>query len=324
MLRYIATRLVQAVGVVLAVATLTFVLLHLAPGDPLSGVVEGRNVSPEVVQQMRRNLGLDQPLHIQYARYLANIIRGDFGVSFSLRRPVLDAILEALPNTLVLAGAALIIDFVLGIAIGTFQGARPGSRLDHSISTTTLALYSIPGFWFGVMLLLVFGQILGWFPVGGGGDPLMSRFYSAPQRLADLLWHLTLPALTLGLVSAAGTARYQRAALVDISTQDFIRTARAKGLRERRVLLRHMLRNALLPTITLFGLSLPVLLSGTVLTETVFAWPGMGRLSVNAVFRRDYPLVTGAAILAATMVVVGNLVADVLYRVADPRTRSWK
>ena len=322
MTAFVVRRLAQALLIAFGVATLTFVLLHLAPGDPFAGASDSPYVSPQMIEQARRNFGLDQPLHLQYARYLANLVRGDLGTSFSLHRPVLDAFRYAIPNTLLLALTALLIDFTLGIGIGVVQGMRPHSRLDRALSAATLLLYSLPIFWLGLMLLLVFGEQLGWLPVGGVSDPVLDPLRSPLGKFVDRLQHLLLPALTLGLVGAAATARYQRAAMLDVIGQDFIRTARAKGLSERAVALRHALPNALLPIITLFGLALPMLLSGAVLVETVFSWPGMGKLTVDAVLRRDYPVVTGAALLAGMMVVVGNLLADLAYRMVDPRTRE--
>ncbi len=321
MLGFVARRLGQAAVVAFGVVTLSFILIHLAPGSPLMGSGETPYVSPQLIEQTRRNFGLDQPLPVQYVRYLTNLARGDWGMSFTQHRPVLDAFRDALPNTLILALAALALDFTLGITLGAFQGMRPHSRADRFWSAVTLTLYSVPSFWLGLMLLLVFGQELKWFPVGGVVDPVLHPLLSPPARLLDRLWHLALPALTLGLIGAAATARYQRAAMLEVIRQDFIRTARAKGLGDFAVA-RHALRNALLPTITLFGLALPMLLSGAVLVETVFAWPGMGRLAVDAVQSRDYFLVTGAAILAALAVVAGNALADVLVRLADPRARE--
>jgi peptide/nickel transport system permease protein len=315
-------RLAQALLVVLGVVTLTFILLHAAPGDPFAAAAESPYLSPQVIEQARRNYGLDQPLWMQYLRYLGNLARGDLGISFSLHRPVRDALLDALPNTLLLAATALLLDFGLGITIGTLQAMRAGTKLDRTLSIVTLTLFSTPVFWLGLMLLLVFSQLLGLFPVGGVTDPVLYPYLTTWGKILDRLWHLCLPALTLGIVGAAGTARYQRAAILEVVRQDFIRAARAKGLSERAVATRHALRNALLPTITLFGLTFPVLLSGTVLVETVFAWPGMGKLTVDAVLRRDYPLVLGATILAAVTVVLGNLLADLAYRIADPRTRE--
>lgn len=318
---FLARRLGAAALVAFGVATITFLLIHLAPGLPLLGSGENPYVSAEAVERMRRSFALDQPIHVQYLRYLANLARGDWGTSFTMHRPVLDAFKDALPNTLVLAAAALLVDFTLGVTLGTLQGMRPGSRFDRICSALTLTLYSVPAFWLGLMLVLVFGQELGWLPVSGVVDPVLYPVRGLLGQAVDRVAHLALPALTLGLVGAAATARYQRAALLEVIRQDFVRTARAKGLSEAAVAL-HALRNAVLPTITLLGLSLPMLLSGAVLVETVFAWPGMGRLAVEAIQRRDYPVVTGAAMLVALAVVAGNLVADVLTRVADPRTRE--
>ena len=322
MVRFLAVRLAQAAAIVFLVATLTFVLIHLAPGSPFTPSGEAGRVPRAVIEQLERNFGLDRPVHVQYVRYLANLARGNFGYSYAEHRPVRDAFLERVPNTLLLAAAGLVIMFVLGIATGAAQGSRPASRTDDALSLVTLALYAMPVFWLGLMLLLVFGETLGWLPVGGTHDAVLNQHMGMVGRIADRLRHLVLPALTLGLVGAAVTARYQRAAMLEVATQDFLRTARAKGLAERVVLVRHALRNALLPAITLFGLAFPLLLSGAVLVEKVFAWPGLGQLAVDAIHRRDYAVVTGAAIVTAIMVVLGNVIADVLYRLADPRTRE--
>ena len=322
MVRFLAVRVAQAAAIVFLVATLTFVLIHLAPGNPFTAGGEGMLIPPEIVEQQRRNFGLDRPLPVQYVRYVTNVLRGDFGYSYATHRPVREAFLERVPNTLLLAGTGLIIMFTVGIALGAIQGSRPGSRTDDVLSLLTLGLYSTPVFWLGLMLLLVFAQGLDWFPVGGTHDAVVYPYLSGLGKIGSRLRHLVLPAMALGLVGAAVTARYQRAAMFDVIRQDFLRTARAKGLTERVVLTRHALRNALLPTITLFGLAFPVLLSGAVLVESVFAWPGLGRLAIDAVHQRDYAVVTGAAIVTAFMVVLGNLIADVLYHVVDPRTRG--
>ncbi len=322
MTRAIVRRLYQSVLVMFVVATATFFLIHLAPGDPFTPSIESANFSQEIVAQQRRNFGLDQPAHIQYVRYLQQIATGNFGISFSQHRPVLDVFYDVIPNTIVLAIAAILIDFVTGMTVGVFQSTRKGSRVDSLLSAISLVLYSTPVFWFGLMLVLLFGVTLRWLPTAGAIDPVVYHSLSLPGQLWDRIRHLILPAATLGLIGAGGTARFQRSALLEVLAEDFVRTARAKGLRERTVVTVHALRNSLLSIITLFGLSLPALLSGAVLVETVFSWPGMGRLITDAVSSRDYPVITGAAIVSALLVVAGNLTADILYRFADPRTRT--
>ena len=320
MTAWLVRRVAASIAIILAVVTFTFLLIHLAPGTPFLPAAE-RPVDPTVVAELRQQFGLDRPILIQYGRYLGALARGNLGVSFALRRPVAAALAEAVPNTLVLAGAALLIDFLLGVALGTYQAARAGRLADVGLGNASLFFNSVPTFWLGLLLLLVFGEWLRWFPVGGVTDPVLYPALSWTGRLADRAWHLALPALTLGLVGAAGTARYHRAAMLEVLGQDYVRTARAKGVGERRVVLVHALRNALLPFITLFGLALPFLLTGAVLVETVFAWPGMGKLAADAIFQRDYPVVTAAALVASVMVVLGSLVADLLYAAADPRIR---
>lgn len=320
MIRWLAGRLLQGVLVVFLVVTITFVLLHAAPGDPLTALADQPRIPPEVVQQIRRNYGLDQPVHVQYLRYVGRVLRGDLGLSLTRNRPVLAAIVDALPETLLLAGAGLLVDFTLGIGIGVLQAVRHRTWVDRLLSGVTVTLYSTPVFWLGLMFIWLFGEVLGWFPLGGPRDLVTYAQLSLGGRVLNRLHHLALPALTLGLIGAAATARYQRAAMLEVIGQDFVRTARAKGLAGRLVILRHTLRNALLPVITLAGLAFPVLLSGTVLVEWVFSWPGMGRLAADAILRRDYPLVAGTAMLAATMVVLGNVLADLAARAADPRT----
>jgi peptide/nickel transport system permease protein len=317
---WLLRRLAAAIAIVFAVVTLTFFAIRLAPGTPFVPDSE-RPLSPAVEAGLRARFGLDRPLAAQYVSYLGAVARGDLGESFSQQRPVVLALEDAVPNTLVLAATALAIDLLLGLAIGALQAAYARRRLDTLLTHTTLFVYSLPTFWLGLMLLLVFGQGLHWFPVGGVVDPVLHQALSPAGRLLDRLHHLALPALTLGVVGAAGTARFQRAALLEALKQGFVKTARAKGLTESRVLLAHALRNALLPTITLMGLALPFLLTGSVVVETVFAWPGMGKLAADAVLSRDYPVVTATTLAAAALVVGGSLLADILYAVADPRIR---
>ena len=317
---WLVRRVAASAAIVGAVVTLTFLLLHLAPGQPFLPGAE-TPIDPAVVAELRREFGLDRPLTVQYAKYLVALAHGQLGESFALHRPVAEALEDAIPNTLVLTGAALALDLLLGLVLGVYQAARARRLPDVALSAATLFVSSVPTFWLGLLLLLVFGEWLHWFPVGGVVDPVLHHSLPWAGRVADRLWHLALPACTLGAVGAAATARYQRAAVLEVIGQDYVRTARAKGLTERRVVLVHALRNALLPLVTLLGLSLPFLLTGAVLVETVFAWPGMGKLAADAIFRRDYPVVLAAAIAASVMVVAGNFVADLLYTVADPRIR---
>ena len=320
MTAWLVRRIAASVAIVFAVVTLTFFLLAVAPGEPLLGPDE-RLVDPQVRDELRRQFGLDQSPPVRYVKYLRQLARGNLGESFSLHRPVADALAEAIPNTLLLAGAALLVDFLIGLGLGVYQALRVHRLPDVVLGNVSLFLYSVPTFWLGLILLLVFGAWLRWFPVGGMSDPILCPSVASVYCAMDRLWHLTLPALTLGLVGAAGTARFQRAAMLEVAGQDYIRTARAKGASERRVVLRHQLRNALLSFITLFGLAFPFLLTGAVLIETIFAWPGMGRLATDAILRRDVPVVNAAVLLASTLVVAGNLLADVLLAVADPRLR---
>lgn len=317
---WLLRRLAAGIAIIAAVATLTFVAIHLAPGTPFLG--EDRPMDPAVAARLRARFGLDRPLPQQYLDYLGRLLHGDMGESFSQRRPVGRVIADAVPNTLTLAATALAIDFLLGIAIGVVQAAQARRRLDVALTNATLFFYSLPTFWLGLVLLLVFGQWLVWFPVGGVTTPVVYDALPFGGQVLDRLHHLALPALTLGLVGAAGTARFQRAALLETLGEDYVRTARAKGLSEPRILVHHALRNGLLPIITLLGVALPFLLTGAVVVETVFVWPGLGKVAADAINARDYPLVVGTTLLASVLVVVGSLLADLLAAAVDPRIRT--
>ncbi|HWC73740.1 MAG TPA: ABC transporter permease [Gemmatimonadales bacterium] len=321
MTAWLLRRLAASVAIVFAVVSFVFILIHLAPGDPCVVGTGERITDPDVCRQLIRQFGLDRPVLVQYWRYLGEVARGNFGYSFALHRPVRDALADTMPFTLQLAGAALLVDFGLGLALGVYQALRLNRLPDVVLGNVTLFVYSLPTFWLGLLLLLVFGEKLPLFPVGGASDPVLCPLVDSLYCLADRFWHLILPAATLGLVGAAGTARFQRAAMLEVANQEFVRTARAKGLPERRVVLHHQLRNALLSFITRFGLTFPFLLTGAVLIETIFAWPGMGRLTVDAILHRDYAVVTATALIASSLVVAGNLLADVLVGFADPRIR---
>lgn len=314
-------RLAQALVIIYLVATVVFFLIHLAPGDPFTNL-DNPGVTSAIRAQRRAAYGLDRPLPEQYIRYIGRLATGDLGESIYLNRPVMSVMKDALPNTLLLMGGALLLSFGVGVAIGMVQIARKGSLLERALTTGSLFFYSMPDFWLALVALLVFAYWIPIFPVGGVVNPVMYLYFTPLEQLADRAWHLVLPMVTLTLLTAAGIARYQRSALLDVVNEDFVRTARAKGASEHTVMTRHVLRNAVLPVITLLGLSFPALLGGAVFVEKVYAWPGMGLVAVMALSTRDYPLVVGCAIVGAAMVSLGSAVADILYAVADPRLRD--
>ncbi len=322
MFRYLARRLLQAVVIVAIVGAITFALIHIAPGDPFSAVMDNPNVSENVRATLRAQYGLDRPLAEQFVRYVGQLARGELGWSFSHDRPVREVLASALPNTLVLMVIALVGSFALGILIALIQVARRGSATDQTLSAISLFFYSVPDFWLALLALLTFTYWLPIFPVGGAVDPVMHEYMGFGARMVDRLRHLALPALTLMILASPAVARYQRAALLDVLPADYIRTARLKGLTERAILRRHALRNALLPIISLVGLSFPALLTGAFFIEKIFAWPGMGLAVINAINTRDYPLVVGGVILGSIMVTLGSILADLLYAWADPRLRA--
>jgi len=319
-------RLLWAVPLVLGIATLVFLVVNAAPGDPaLFYITPG--MSEEVVAQIRANFGLDQPLPARYLAWMTSFFTGDFGWSYRHGAPVRDVLLAFLPNTLLLGGVALLVSFAAGIVLGAVQALRKHGIVDSVVSVVLLAFYSMPSFWLALMLVLVFsfwaptewGWSV-WFPASG----MYSVGYDALgpwEKVVERGRYLVLPVLSLSLVLTAGVARHMRSAMLEVLGQEYIRTARAKGLPESVVLRRHALRNALLPVIGLLGLYLPLLFSGAVFIETVFAWPGMGKAMVDAIGARDYPLVMAGSFLFALLVILGNLLADLLYAAADPRIR---
>jgi peptide/nickel transport system permease protein len=319
--RYLAGRLLQAASVVLLVTTLTFLLVHLAPGDPLAAVLERPGVTPAVRAQWRAQFGLDRPLGEQYVHWVANAARGELGYSFSHRRPVRDVLGDALPRTLLLVGLALALSFAVGIAVGVLQAERLGGARDRWLGRGLLLLYSVPDFWLALLALLLFAYRLPILPAGGIVDPVMHDYLPFGRRVLDRAAHLVLPVLTLTLLSSAVIARHQRAALSAVLPSDWMRTALAKGLSWRDAVRRHALRNSLLSTITLVGLSLPALAAGAVFVEKVYSWPGMGMVTVSAIAARDYPLITAGVLFISAVVVVGALIADLAVAVADPRVR---
>jgi peptide/nickel transport system permease protein len=317
--RWLLRRTLQAALTLAIALILLFLLVHLLPGDPLAR--EGdRALTPQQTEALRARYGLDRPLAGQLLVFLTGIARGDLGVSIQYGRPVTGLLLERLPATLLLGGAVLLVNFTLGLWLGVRQAVRKDSREDRWITTLSLAGFAMPSFWLGLVLAAFVGVRWRLLPSGGMRDPLGSGGLAATTL--DVLRHLVLPAVTLSVVSIAVTMRYQRSAMLEVLRLPYIVTARAKGLAESRVVWGHAWRNALFPVLTLLGLWLPVLVSGSVFVESVFAWPGLGSLAIAAVGGRDYPLLMGAGVLVAGMVVLGSLLSDVAYAVLDPRVRT--
>jgi peptide/nickel transport system permease protein len=304
MWRYVLRRLLVLVPVLLAVALLTFLMLHLIPGDPARSVA-GLNADDAVVEAIRHELGLDRPLVVQFGIYLASVVRGDFGRSIGSRKPVAQELAERLPATVHLALAAACLSTLLGVATGIVSAVRRQTVLDFTVTGLAIAGVSVPVYWLGLMLILVFAVHLEWFPTTG----------------YDSLRHLVLPAVTLGYYSTAVVSRMTRSSVLDVLSRDYVRTARAKGLADPAVIGRHVLKNAMIPTVTVLGLQFGALLSGAVITEFVFAWPGVGKYAVDATLARDYPVVQAVVLMMAVIFTAVNLAVDLLYAYLDPRIR---
>ncbi|MFN8636165.1 MAG: ABC transporter permease [Chloroflexota bacterium] len=315
---YVLQRIAQAVPVLLVLVVFNFVLIHAAPGDPIY-LLAGQSGDATYYAEMRARFGLDRPLPEQLGRYLFNVARGDFGYSFAYRQPVFQVIVSRVPATLLLSLSGLGIATLLGVWLGVLSARNAETPLDHLISAGTLVGYSMPAFWLGQVLLIVFSAGLGLFPVQGMTTARVS--YTGLSYVLDVLWHLVLPALTLGLLQLALVTRLTRAGLLEVLSEDYVRTARAKGLAPRIVLYRHALRNALLPVVTVVGGHVGTLLAGAVLTEIIFAWPGLGRLIYDATLSRDYPLLMAVFLVVSASVIVVNLLTDLTYSVLDPRVR---
>lgn len=319
MLRYIFRRVLSAVPLLFGLLTITFFIVRLAPGDPVSLYIQA-DVDPKYAENLRNVLGLSDPLPVQYVKWLKGTLSGELGMSFSKHTDVTRILAQTIPNTLLLTVFALFFNFLLGIILGVVTALKRGSAIDHTVNMTSLFVYSMPEFWLGLMLILGVSLHLGILPASGMHSP-MAKYLSFPEYIWDVFQHMILPVFVLGVASAAATGRYMRGSLLEVINQDYVRTARAKGLSEFIVIGKHALRNALIPIITLFGLSLPFLLGGAVIVETVFSWPGMGKLTIDAIFARDYPLIIACTLVAGIMVILGNLIADVLYALVDPRIR---
>lgn len=320
MARALLFGLVRGGAVVLGVVTLTFLLLHFAPGDPVRRLL-GPAADPVQVEAARQSLGLDRPLASQYAGWLGRAIRGDFGTSIAQGRPAASLLAEAWPATALLVVLSILLSWLAGILIGSWQANTRRRTADAWLSAGTVALNAMPGYWLGLALVMVFTYQLRWLPAFGA-QGLDAEFLGGGERVLDRLRHLALPLLTLTLIGIGAAARFSRAAMREVRDAPFLVAARARGIGERRVVLRHQLRNALVPVVTILGLSLPALFSGAVFVEAIFAWPGVGQVLVQAVQARDYPVVMAAATISAVLVVAGNLLAEFLVTLVDPRVRD--
>jgi len=298
---------------------LLFLLTHVLPGDPLSREGAGHPLTAAQLEALRARYGLDRPLHAQLGAFLGGLAHGDLGTSIEYGRPVTGLLLERLPATLLLGGTVLLLNFTFGIWLGVRQAVKKGTAEDRWLTTLSLAGYATPSFWLGLVLAWLVGIKWHLLPPAGMRDPVLEGGTLAAS--ADVLRHLVLPAVTLSVVSIAATMRYQRSAMLETLRLPYVMTARAKGLSETRVTWRHAWRNALFPVLTLFGLWLPFLVSGSVFVEAVFAWPGLGSLAASAVGNRDYPLLMGASVLVAGVVVLASLLSDAAYAFLDPRVR---
>lgn len=315
---YILRRCLQLIPILLGVSLVIFILVDLAPGDPVDAMIPPESpVSAQVRERLREELGLNAPAPERYAHWLSRAVVGDFGYSISSRRPISDIILTRLPETLQLMAFALVLSLVLGVLTGVVAAVKQYSVLDYVLTLFAFSWLSIPVFFLGLIVIYIFAVKLNWFPAFGSSDPGVSGM----DAFWDRLHHLILPGITLGLELTAALTRYVRSSLLEVLESDYMRTARAKGLRERAVITRHGLRNALIPMITVVALRLPILFGGAVVVETVFQWPGLGTLTLSAANQRDYPLIMALALFMAILVVVSNFLADIAYAMADPRIR---
>jgi dipeptide transport system permease protein len=339
MLSFILRRLLVLIPTILGVTLLTFSLIRLIPGDPVEVMMGERTLDPEMHAAALARLGLDQPLYVQYGSYLNSLLHGDLGQSLKTQVKVWDEFKSLFPATLELATMALLIALVLGMIAGVMAAVKRGTWLDHTVMTAALTGYSMPIFWWGLLLILIFSVGLGWTPVSGRIDllfdiPPKTGFMvwdawlaqkADPEYNAGAVWdalhHLILPSIVLATIPLAVIARMTRSSMLEVLREDYVRTARAKGLSPARVVFVHTLRNALIPVLTVVGLQVGTLLGGAVLTETIFSWPGIGKWLIDAISRRDYPVVQNGILLVATLVILTNFVVDILYGVANPRIR---
>jgi peptide/nickel transport system permease protein len=312
---FVVRRLLWSLPTLLGVTILTFILIHVAPGGPVLALA-GDRATPQQIAQVTHALGLDQPLYVQYAKWIASLVHGDLGFSYVKQAPVAVLIAQRLPQTLLLMGSALLLSVMLAVPLGVYQAYRRNTPFDRVASVVVFLAWSMPTFWFGTILIAIFAVTLRWFPVGGL-QTIDTPSFDVSTRIA----HLVMPAATLAIVSLAGWSRYIRGSMVEQLREDYTRTAAAKGLPPNVVLFRHTLRNALIPFITLLGATVPALFGGAVITEQIFAYPGMGQLFWESAIDRDYATLLGMTVITGVLVVAGNLCADVAYAMVDPRVR---
>jgi len=324
--RFLFRRILQSIPVFIAITIITFALIHSIPGGPTARLELDMDIKPEDIARIKANMGLDKPVWMQYLIWIGvaptsqgeynGLLQGDLGISYIDQTPVSRNILDRLPNTLLLSVTALVISLGVALPVGIVSAVKQYSMFDNVSTVLSTAGISIPSFWFGLIAILLFSVKLRWLPSGG--------MYTLGQEknVGDLLKHLLMPASILSILSVAGWNRYIRASMLEVIRQDYVRTARAKGLRERVVIASHALRNALIPVATLLGLSLPGLVGGSLITETIFGWPGMGRLAFHAATKRDYPIIMGALVMSTVLVILGNLLADIAYGFLDPRIKA--
>ena len=313
MISYIIRRVLMAIPLLLGITILSFALIKAAPGGPVAMLMDPK-MSDEDKVKFEERYGLNDPIPVQYVKWLGNIVKGDFGTSLIRRGvPVSEMILNRLPNTLLLMIVSTFLAIFISIPFGIMSAMRPYSKLDYSVTVTSFLGVATPNFWLGLMLIIVFGVQLQWFPTGGVST------LNAPFSIWDRIHHLILPAFVLATADMAALTRYTRSSMLDVLKQDYIRTAKSKGFKEKKVVIKHGLRNGMIPIVTIFGLMLPSFIGGAAITEKVFSWPGIGLLFIESAFTRDYPVIMALTVISAVFVVLGNLLADILYAVFDPR-----
>ena len=315
---FVAKRTISAIPTVFLVLLIGFVAPRLAPGDPIS-VIAGDLAPPEVIESIRVKDGLTEPIYTQFFLYLGRVIRGDFGFSFAYRQSVLEVIFERVPATALLVSSSILFSLIVGIALASLSSRHLNSTLDKVLTSASMIGYSLPVFWLGQLLIYFFALELDLFPAGGMVDFRASN--TGLSHLLDVLYHLTLPALNLGLIYTGLIARLTRAEMSEVLTYDFILTARAKGVPENKIISKHVLRNSLSPVATMTGVLFGLMFAGAIFTETIFSWPGLGRLLYDALFKRDYPVITAMFVLTSLTLIVANSVIDIIYSVIDPRIR---